>query len=105
MRRSYVDKVALLGCSTRDTDLRNKAAGPYTFIGLGAIDIAKPYKCLCFGDIDGPKACDFIGSGGFYFANTGISAITETYTDYKSPIGRDVRLPLSYNQARRPLDV
>ncbi len=31
-----------------------KAAGPYKFIGLGAIDVAKPYEFPWFGDIDGP---------------------------------------------------
>ncbi len=51
------------------------AAGPYKFIGLGGIDVAKPYKFTWFGDIDAPKTYEFIRSSGFYFANTGISAL------------------------------
>ncbi len=32
-----------------------KAARPYGFIGIGAIDVTKPCKFIWFGDIDGPK--------------------------------------------------
>jgi hypothetical protein len=35
------------------------------------MDVTKPYNVIGFGDIDGPKPYEFIGSGGFYFANTG----------------------------------
>ncbi len=38
--------------------------------------ITKPYKFIWFGDIDAPKPYEFIGSGGFYFANTSISHFT-----------------------------
>ncbi len=48
-----------------------KAAGPYEILGFGAIDVTKPYTLIWFGDIDAPKHYEFIGSGGFYFANTG----------------------------------
>ncbi len=49
-----------------------KAAGPYKFIGLGAINVTKPYRFIWFGDIHGPDPYEFLGLGGFYFANTGI---------------------------------
>ena len=38
----------------------------------------KPYKFRWLGDIDGPKPYEFIGSGGFYFAHTGISRLNAT---------------------------
>jgi hypothetical protein len=39
------------------------------------MDVTKPYKFIWFGDIDGPKPYEFIGSSGFYFANTGLSSL------------------------------
>ncbi len=63
-------------CWLRGTGVcEGKAAGPYKFIGFGAIDISKPYKFIWLGDIDSPKAYEFMGSGGFYFANTDISCV------------------------------
>ncbi len=35
--------------------------------------VTKPYKFIWFGDIDGPKHYESLGSGGFYFASTGIA--------------------------------
>ncbi len=46
-----------------------KTAGPCTFIGFGAMGATKPYTSIWFGDIDGPKLYEFIGSGGLYFVN------------------------------------
>ncbi len=48
-----------------------KAAGPYKFIGFGAMDVIKPYKSTWFGDIHGPEAYKFMGPGGVCFADTG----------------------------------
>ncbi len=56
----------------RDTGVCEiKAAGPYGFIGFGAMDVTKSFKFIWFGDIHGSKPYEFIRSGGFYFANTG----------------------------------
>ncbi len=33
--------------------------------------VTKPYKFTRFGDSDVPKPYEFIGSGGFFFGNTG----------------------------------
>ncbi len=44
--------------------LRNKRPSePYEFLflGLGAMDVTKPYKCVWFGDIHGPKPYEFVG--------------------------------------------
>jgi hypothetical protein len=54
-----------------------KAAGPYTFIGFGGIDVTRPYQFIWFiwfGDIDTPKPYEFMGSDGFYIASAGSSA-------------------------------
>ncbi len=58
--------------------LRNtRPTKSYSFIGLGAVDVTKPYKLLLFGDIHGPKPNACIGfrwvSMGVYLADTGIS--------------------------------
>ncbi len=50
-------------------DCEMKSAGPYEFIGFGAINVTRHYDLIWFGDIGGPKP---LGSGGFSFANTGI---------------------------------
>ncbi len=37
------------------------------------MNVTKPYKSIRFGDVDGPKPCEFIGSGSSCFATTGSS--------------------------------
>ncbi len=65
--------------STRDLDIPGSllfTRGRLNYTGPGytqdtALQGLK--SVLWFGDIDGPKPYEFIGSGGFYFANTGSS--------------------------------
>jgi hypothetical protein len=66
--------------------LRNtRSSKPFEFMGLGAIDVTKPYKSIWFGDRHGPKPYEFIG---FRWA-----LISQT------PVSRDIT-PSSWTQHR-----
>ncbi len=53
--------------------LRNhRRARPNDFVGCWAIDMTRPCK-ICFGDLDGPQPCEFIGSGTKFTSHTPVT--------------------------------
>ncbi len=61
------DEMSLATCKRVGGNLAGvrkiNAAGPHAIIGLGGIDVTKPYKSKWFGDIDAPIPYDCMGSG------------------------------------------
>ncbi len=53
---------AKLALHRRSAPRDKRPSKPYEFIGFGAMDVTKPYSLyIWFGDIHGPKPCEFIG--------------------------------------------